>query len=168
MKNVIIVLIMIVSTLLGGSFSQRLKRRIVFLREISYMLEEIRVMIEYENADVWKIADKLSKNERISELTFLACFYENTEPQEEFGQIWEKSLNNCQYRFLDDEDLDFIRDIGRKLGKSDLKSQLNTIDYERSELKILMRSADENFLRKAKLYRSLGVLTGAFAAIMLL
>lgn len=61
---------------------------------------------------------------------------------------------------------ELVKDIGKKLGKSDISGQLNAIKYEKLELEKMIRSADEDNCRKSKLYRSLGVLCGAFIVIM--
>lgn len=166
MKNVLIILIMAICTLLGGYFSEKLRQKCRFLKDIAYMLEELRLMIEFESAEVAEIIDRLTKNKRLSELGFLKKISEEIQIGSDIGSLWENSVECQQYGFLNDEEKEFIKDIGRKLGKSDTGGQLNAIRYEKLELEKMIRSADEDNCRKSKLYRSLGVLCGAFIVIM--
>ena len=166
MKNVLIILIMTICTLLGGYFSGKLRQKCRFLKDIEYMLEELRLMIEFELAEAGEIIDRLAKNKRLSELTFLQKISEEIHIGSDIGLLWEKAVECQQYGFLTDEEKEFIKDIGKNLGKSDISGQLNAIKYEKLELEKMIRSADEDNCRKSKLYRSLGVLCGAFIVIM--
>lgn len=166
MKNVLIIMIMAVCTLIGVYFSGRLKQKCRFLKDTAYMLEEIELMIGFESAEVWEIVERLAKNKRFYELDFIKNISEKKTVCSDFGILWEESVERCQYGFLNAEEVEFIKDIGRKLGKSDTSGQLNSIRYEKAELEKMIRSADEDESRKSKLYRSLGVLCGAFAVII--
>lgn len=166
MKNILIILIMAICALLGEYCSGRLREKCRFLKEIEYMLEELGLMIEYESAEVSEIIKRLTKNKRLSELGFLKNISEKNQIGSDLGMLWENSVECKQYSFLNAEEIEFIKDIGRKLGKSDIGGQLNSIRYEKSELEKMIRSADEDNRRKSKLYRSLGVLCGAFIVIL--
>lgn len=166
MKNVFLILIIILCTATGCCFSARLKQKCKFLKEIMYMLEEIRLLIEFESAEVGEIVQRLFNNKRLTELDFIRTITENLNEETDFGSLWEKSIEIQQYAFLSADEKEFIKDIGRKLGKSDLNGQINAIKFEQNELKSMIRAADDDYCRKAKLYRSLGVLCGAFLVIM--
>lgn len=166
MKTVLLILIIIICIVTGCYFSARLKQKCRFLKEIMYMLEEIRLLIEFESAEVGEIVQRLFNNKRLTELDFIRTIAEIIDEETDFGTLWEKSIEIQQYGFLSTEEKEFIKDIGRKLGKSDLNGQINTIKFEQNELKNMIRAADDDYCRKAKLYRSLGVLCGAFLAIM--
>lgn len=166
MKTVLIIFMMIICTLTGSYFSGRLKQKCVFLKEVSYMLEELRLLIEFECAEVGEIIQRLLKNKRLSELGFLKEIAAKIDLGTDFGLLWESAVEMQQYAFLSSEEKEFIKEIGRKLGKSDITGQINAIKFEKNELESMIRTADEDYCRKAKLYRSLGVLCGAFFAIM--
>lgn len=166
MKNVLIILIMLICTLIGRYFSVRLKKRCRFLKNIAYLLEEIRLMIEFESAEVSEIIERLTKIQRLSEIGFLNTISSEMNIGTEFDRLWENSVEYQQYSFLSNEEKEFLKDIGRKLGKSDLRGQLNAIKYEQLELEKMIKSADEENSVKSKLYSSLGVLCGAFIVIM--
>ncbi|MGN0553218.1 MAG: stage III sporulation protein AB [Oscillospiraceae bacterium] len=166
MKTVLIFIIIIVCTLMGSYFSERLKQKCIFLKEISYMLEELRLLIEFESAEVGEIIQRLMKNQRLSELGFIKNIADRMDVGTDFGSLWENAVEMQQYSFLSSEEKEFIKEIGRKLGKSDINGQINAIKFEKNELENMIRSAADDYCRKAKLYRSLGVLCGAFIAIM--
>lgn len=166
MKNVFIILILVICSLLGGYFSGKLRKKCRFLKDIAYMLEELQLMVEFESAEVGEIIDRLAKNKRLSELAFLKNISEEIHIGSDIGSLWEKAVECQQYGFLNNEEKEFVKDMGRKLGKSDISGQVNTIKYEKLELEKMIRSADEDNCRKSKLYRSLGVLCGAFIVIM--
>lgn len=166
MKTVLIVSIMIICTLTGSYFSGRLKQKCIFLKDISYMLEELRLLIEFESAEVGEIIQRLLKNKRLSELGFISDIAERIAVGSDFGSLWESAVEMQHYDFLSSEEKEFIKDIGRKLGKSDINGQINAIKFEKNELENMIRTADDDYCRKAKIYRSLGVLCGAFIAIM--
>lgn len=166
MKNVLMILIMVICTLMGIYFSGRLKQKSRFLSNVAYMLEEIQLKIEFESAEVNEIITYLTENKRLSELGFLRNISDKIDMHTDFGSLWENSVEYQQYNFLTNEEKEFIKDIGRKLGKSDVSGQLNSIRYEKLEIEKMIRSADGDYCRKSKLYRSLGVLGGAFIVIM--
>lgn len=166
MKSFFILTLILISSILGSYFSRRLKLRCVFLKNISYMLEDISLMIEYDAAEVWNIIKRLCGNKRYEELDFLKAV--QSEKESDFSYLWEKSVSEKKYDFLADEEIEFIKDIGRKLGKTDIFGQLNTIKYEKNQLEKMLKNAEEEYIAKGKLYRSLGVLGGAFIAILLI
>ena len=157
MKNVFIILIMVICSLFGGYFSGKLRKKCSFLKDIAYMLEELQLMVEFESAEVGEIIDRLAKNKHLSELAFLKNISDEIHIGSDIGSLWEKAVECQQYGFLTDEEKEFVKDIG---------GQLNAIKYEKLELEKMIRSADEDNCRKSKLYRSLGVLCGAFIVIM--
>lgn len=136
------------------------------MKNISYMLEDISLMIEYDAAEVWDIMKRLRCNKRFEELGFLKAVH--SEKETDFSFLWEKSVSECNYDFLNNEEIEFINDIGRKLGKTDICGQLNTIKYEKNEVEMMLKNAEKEYIAKGRLYRSLGVLCGAFIAILLI
>ena len=88
MKNVLIILIMAICTLLGGYFSGKLRQKCRFLKDIEHMLEELRLMIEFELAEAGEIIDRLAKNKRLSELAFLKNISEEIHIGSDIGSLW--------------------------------------------------------------------------------
>ncbi|MGN1304229.1 MAG: hypothetical protein ACI4YB_04245, partial [Oscillospiraceae bacterium] len=92
MKNVLMILIMVICTLMGIYFSGRLKKKSRFLSNVAYMLEEIQLKIEYESAEVNEIITFFTENKRLSELGFLRNVSDNMDMCTDFGSLWENSV----------------------------------------------------------------------------
>lgn len=165
LKFIGITVIISVTTFTGCYFSSALKKRLVMLKKLNYMLEEILLLLRYKSATVYEIAETLAGDERFSEFDFLGNI--DRECDISFQQSWCDAVYGSDLCGMKKSDIELIADIGKKLGTSDLDGQVSAVMLRRSELEAAISSAEEEYAKKAKLYRSLGALTGAFVAIML-
>lgn len=166
LKFIGITVIISVTTFTGCYFSSALKKRLIMLKKLNYMLEEILLLLRYKSATVYEIAETLAGNERFSEFDFLKNIDRDCDIS--FQQSWCKAVYGSNLCGMKKSDIELIADIGKKLGTSDLDGQVSTVMLQRSEIEAAISSAEEEYAKKAKLYRSLGALTGAFVAIMLI
>lgn len=160
------VIIISAATFTGCYFSAALKKRLILLKKLNYMLEEILLLLRYKSETVYEIAETLAGDERFSEFDFLRNIDRDCDIS--FQQSWCDAVYGSSLCGLKKSDIELIADIGKKLGTSDLDGQVSTVMLQRSELEAAISSAEEEYVKKAKLYRSLGALTGAFVAIMLI
>ena len=165
LKYICIVMIVSVSAMGGIYFSSALKNRVISLKRINYMLEEIYIMLRYRSATVYEIAETLCNDERFAGLDFLKELKFSAENS--FQESWCRAVEKNIPRGLKKSDCELLINIGRKLGTSDLEGQLGAVKLRQAETAAAVSSAEEEYSRKAKLYRTLGVLTGVFIAIML-
>lgn len=165
LKFICMAVIVLSTTFAGTYFSSALKNRVITLRSINYMLEEIYVMLRYRSATVYEIAEALSRDDRFSEFRFLREI--SFSSGRSFQQSWCEAVEKHSLYGIKKSDAEILMSIGRKLGTSDLEGQISTIQLQRAELESAISAAEDEYSRKARLYRSLGVLTGAFIAIML-
>lgn len=166
LKFIGITVIISVTTFTGCYFSSALKKRLIMLKKLNYMLEEILLLLRYKSATVYEIAETLAGNERFSEFDFLKNIDRDCDIS--FQQSWCKAVYGSNLCGMKKSDIELIADIGKKLGTSDLDGQVSTVMLQRSEIEAAISAAEEEYAKKAKLYRSLGALTGAFVAIMLI
>ena len=164
LKSIGIIVIISVTSFVGCYFSSALKQRLILLKKLNYMLEEILILLRYKSATVYEIAETLAGDERFSEFDFLENIKQGGIS---FQQSWCRAVYGSSLCGMKKSDIELIADIGKKLGTSDLDGQISTVLLQRSELEAAIASAEEEYSKKAKLYRSLGALTGAFVAIML-
>ncbi|MBP1560490.1 MAG: stage III sporulation protein AB [Oscillospiraceae bacterium] len=157
--------IIIVTTLTGSYFSYMLKSRVIMLKKLNYMLEEIMTLLRFSSATVYEIRDALCLDPRFSDLDFLQSI--SSENGVSFQENWCSAVKSCPLAGLKQGDTALLADIGRKLGTSDLDGQTGTLKLQQAELSSLISAAETEHAKKAKLYRSLGVLSGAFISIML-
>ncbi len=161
-----IALIIAVSSFAGNYFSVALKTRLINLKKINYLIDEIIILLRFKASTVYEITDCLVKNERFSEFTFLTGITEAENSS--FQQSWCNAINTSPPSGLKQSDLELLSDIGRKLGTSDMEGQISTLSLQRAELEAMITVVEADCERKSKLYRSLGVLAGAFISVMLI
>lgn len=164
-KIIGIVIIISVTSFTGSYFSMILKNRVVILKKLNYMLEEILILLRCRSATVYEIAEALAADDRFSDFGFLQKVI--SDKNKPFRENWCKAVSENIPQGAKKSDIELLTDIGRKLGASDLDGQISTISLWQSEVVSAISSAEEDYAGKAKLYRSLGVLAGAFISIML-
>jgi stage III sporulation protein AB len=132
------------------------------------MLDRTASLIRYGRATVYEILDDLCSDSRFSELSFIYSAREGCKLGGAFRDRWEEAAAGLKETFLQEEDIELIRKIGRNLGGSDAEGQLSAIALEKEEQKTLLDAASSVWEKKSRLYRSLGFLAGAFIAIILI
>lgn len=85
------------------------------------------------------------------------------------GKAWkiavEKNKENIP---LEESDWTVISDFGELLGKSDRQNQESVLDLAKENLDILEKKAREAIDTKGRLYRNMGILSGAAVVILLI
>lgn len=157
--------IVIATSLIGIMSSDKLKQRVKEINLINYMLEEISILIRYKAMTVYEIVENLKGNPVFNQLTFLNNIEFNL--QMPFKIAWESNIDSMQSA-LKQSDLKMLKSFGATLGTSDIDGQLSTIAVFKENFSQLEKEAITNYEKKSKLYRSLGVLSGAFISIMLI
>ena len=159
-------IIIAVTSFVGCYFSSALRTRLINLKKINYLIDEIIILLRYKSSTVYEITDYLVSNERFSDFAFLCNIKaDNSIP---FQQNWSNAVKSAPPSSLKEGDIEILADIGKNLGTSDMEGQLSMLSLQRAELEMLISSAETDCERKSKLYRSLGVLTGAFISVMLI
>ncbi len=157
-----------ITAMIGNYFSLALNNRHIALKKINYMLDEIAILIRFKSATVYEIIEHLAKDERFSTLDFIHKCHVNIKTDIPFAKIWEDAIDTSSLSYLQKEDISLIKSIGMNLGISDMDGQQSTIMLEKEELSTLIESAKNAYLSKSKLYRTLGILSGAFISIMII
>ena len=139
----------------------------ILLKKLEYMLEDMEMLIRFKSATVYDILRTLNAKESFSELAFIKYAAEGDETIP-FCRMWEKSVRLYNEPALKAEDQNLILSIGHELGKSDINGQINALQLKKNELKDLISIAETEYRKKGSLYRSVGVLTGAFITILLI
>ena len=164
-KFIGIILIVASSSLVGIMFSDKLKKRVAELNLINYMLEEISVLIRYKALPVYEIIKALKENQMYNSLNFINLI--NCNMQIPFNKAWEESIDNSKSE-LSSNDKKLLKSFGNSLGTSDISGQLASIEVFKVDFKKLEKEATNEYEKKSKLYRSLGILCGMFVSIMLI
>lgn len=69
---------------------------------------------------------------------------------------------------LEDSERSIVKSVMGALGTSDISAQLSMLEVNARLLEKQAEEAREQYAKKGKLYRSVGVLAGLFAAILIL
>jgi stage III sporulation protein AB len=69
---------------------------------------------------------------------------------------------------LSENERAIVKSVGLSLGTSDIQGQLSMLDVNVQLLDKHCEQAGEQYIKKGKLYRSVGVLTGVLLAILLI
>lgn len=161
-----IALIIAVTSFAGCYFSTSLKTRLTNLKKINFLIDEIIILLRFKASTVYEITEYLVKNGRFSDFDFLGCITPDKDVS--FQQNWHNAIEANPPMSLNRNDLEILADIGKNLGTSDMEGQISMLSLQRAELETLISYAEADCEKKSKLYRSLGVLAGAFISVMLI
>ena len=166
LKYIGLAVIITITSFAGCYFSSALKTRLINLKKINFLIDEIIILLRYKASTVYEITDCLANNERFADFYFLRNIYVNSSIS--FQQNWNNAVKSQPPSNLKANDLEILADIGKNLGTSDMEGQLSMLSLQRAELENIISAAEMDCEKKSKLYRSLGVLAGAFISVMLI
>jgi stage III sporulation protein AB len=168
LKTIILIALAGVCTAIGVYFRAGIYRRVLILREIRYMLDEIVMLIRFRGATVGEITETLCEDKRLCDLTFLGAVSENCKNGESFSDCWANAVSGFRQNGLTESDIKLIENIGKNLGTTDIEGQIASLSLYQSEVNTAFAAAEEQTGKKAKLYTSLGILAGAFLLVFLI
>ena len=154
-------------SLLGWKLSHKLKNRASSLKAYKAFLDEISTKIRFQNTVVERLIEEAICSQNYPELDFLTEVNKQVQNEIPFEKAWNDSVSNSNCDFLV-EDIEIVRRLANYLGKSDTVGQISTIDLQKSMIDKLIVTADEEVLKKGKMYRSVCTLAGAGIGIMLI
>ena len=150
----------------GCNRAERLRYRTEICRQSEELFRVCQFHIRYDGADVYTMAGMLKRSDSFSRLSFLHLLPENFQSDLSFSAQWESALRIQQE--LPDDERDILARFGNILGSTDPEGQMKVIDALLDELSRLEERRTEEYLRKGRLYRSLGLLTGVLAAVLVM
>ena len=149
----------------GIWFSKRLKERERFMTSVILLIKELTVQIKYTNTEIGAMLKSASRNEAYQNLLFVTSCADVSE-NGDFHQPWNDGVK--KQPFLTPTDRELLYALGDRLGETDLDGQLSFLELTCEMLKKQQQEAAENYRQKGKMYRSVGVLCGLAAGIMVL
>ena len=150
----------------GVMLSQRLANEREICRETGDLLRSTALQIRHRGADVYELSSGLKASRALSALTFVRYLPEKYQFGEDFHEMWKNALDS-QSEIPDDERRILVR-LGELLGTSDIAGQLSSIALLEDELMAVKDKREENYRRRGKLFRSVGVLAGAMTGILVI
>lgn len=158
-------LITAASGLCGLSASAGLAEKKRRIRALSVMTSRMSVMIEYRALKTSELLDELAADEGLSELAFLKKAQKYCSEGYGFAGSWRKAAEEDPA--LGSREINYLVRLGCSLGKSGVSGQTALLAEFCSEAGMMYEEACRVYDEKGKLYRSFGILAGAFISVLL-
>lgn len=162
-KMIGLVLILISGGFIGIAAADKVKARSGGLKKILRLLEESEIMIRYNACTFNELIYHCRTCADIKDIDFLSA-------PETDGDIKEAVCNAayCTKLELSEEERYNLRSFFCELGSTDLDGQLAIISHYKEYFKGCLNRADVEMQSKCRLYKTMGVLGGAFLAVILI
>ncbi len=147
----------------GNTAAVKLHRQCVFCGALRMFLNELGIRMRWSGETLEVLIVQLREQKRFAPLGFLRQF--SIEEDETFSDAWSRSI--MQEHALMPEVQSLLQSVGETLGTSDIEGQMQTLVQHDRRLEELYENAREQERTKARLYRSLGLLFGMTAALLL-
>lgn len=149
----------------GVWFSKCLKEREHFISSVILLIKELTVQIKYTNSEIGAMLQHAAQTDTYRNLLFITNCESITE-NGDFHPLWNDGVKSQPYLTSADRELLFA--LGDKLGETDLDGQLSFLELTCEMLKKQQQEASENYRKKGRMYRSVGILCGLAAGIIVL
>ena len=159
------VLAMFCGAFFGLYRSEKLKKYVIVCTESDKVFRLAETLIRSCGTDIFSIFTVL-KRENFSELGFISKLSDEYSAEIDFHSQWRRLLTN--EADIPHEEKRILLDFGELLGTSDIDGQLDGITALRSLMQERYEQRSAEYHSKAKLYRSVGVLTGVMVGIMVI
>ncbi|MDO4862741.1 MAG: stage III sporulation protein AB [Ruminococcus sp.] len=151
--------------MVGFALADKLRREQRLCAVIGCLLRRAAFLVGYRCDDVYAVCAELKRDSELAPLTFLQSLPESYESGADFRDCWEKAVKSQRYG--SEEEAVLLR-LGNIIGRSDSASQLDSIRALEVTLGEVEARRRENYLRKGRLYRSVGLLFGVMAGILVI
>ena len=152
-------------TAAGMYFSKRLKEREGQLCAVLLFIKELTVQIRYTNSKIGDVLKEASTNAAYQKLFFITDCSVISE-NDDFHKIWSEGVK--KQPFLDQRDKELLFALGERLGETDADGQLSFLELTEAMLSAQREEAREDYSKKSRMYRSVGLLCGLALGITVL
>lgn len=160
-----IIFIIICGAGIGAKASGDLKKQTELCISVRTFLSELGILMRYKGDTLFVLISELSERQSIQELKFLSRVIDNMSSGMTFPYAWKTALSDDA--LLSPELTELLLKFGESLGTSDIEGQLMSIERSEEELSGIYENALSIYRRKGRLYRSIGLLGGITAALLL-
>ena len=150
--------------------AEELKSRVRLLEDAQYMLLNLKSQMCYFREPLQILLEKLSKTADSRVFLMLnACAVELEIKNGDIGQIWaENTVRAYGKSSLTQEDMDIIAQIGTYLGKTDFAGHQIQFECTEERLRQQIQQARNTEQLKSPMYRKIGFIGGAAAALIII
>lgn len=142
--------------------AENMKKRIDNLGKIISALTLLENEITYGKRNIKKAMKS------IGDIQNLPLFIHAAEKMDQYS-AGEALCNALKTKdtFLLGTDNEILEIMAEDLGKTDTRSQIKSIEYAKCRLESVKKTAEEEYIKSGRLYRSMGILVGTMAVIIL-
>ena len=156
--------ILSISSYIGILKSKTYENRVIELNRFQNALVMFRSKIEFTHEPLKNIFEDISNiiysnNENI--------FFNTIQKDSSIYESWSKSIDESKNDLLQ-EDKEIIRMMGKLLGKTDIKGQVNEIVLTQNLIEKQIEKAEKEKNKNMKLYKTMGVILGLGICIILI
>lgn len=145
----------------------RLIERANCLEQVVAMLDYLRAGISYIRTPVGDMMEQMAQQTRFSALGFLPCCAKELHDATPFPEAWSCALR-MKRPALAQDDFERLHALGDILGATDVRQQLQSLELYMNLFERSRELAKERCSVHAKMYTTIGVLTGVGIAILML
>lgn len=155
----------------GNTKAAREKERVGHLRALFHILGQMRGEISYGKHTLPEICLLLSE---LNDDCYKNCFsriYERTREENggNFSKVWEAEMENCLEGLpLREDERETVAGLPKTLSFREEGGQSGRIGQAEAFLESRYRQAEEDYENRAKMIRSVSILTGLLLAMILL
>lgn len=161
-----IILIIMSCTGIGLNASNKLKNYRNSCRRLIEIVNSIAVMIRYKQMTFYEIAGELKTQSDLSQMQFVRYLPTSYNGIKSFSEEWEYSArHDCE---IGEEEKNLLCGLASKLGTTDTSGQLSSLELLNEQLKKIEIRRNDEYSRKGKLYRSIGLLAGIMIGIVVI
>ena len=143
--------------------SASLKRQVTYCNALRLFLEELGVLMRWNGDTLPVLIEILAERQTYAPLSFLKRI--RLEMHTSFSEAWRAAVEKEQK--LPEDLYSLLLSMGESLGTSDLEGQLSTLGQYLAQLEQIYQAAWAAYRTKGKLFRSMGLLGGMSAALLL-
>ncbi len=163
-KFVMCAIMIISTTFMGNSFSQRLSNRRKCLCEVIESVSRMKSLITFSGLDIQKVVADSFKNTCMSGL-----FTESKFDTDDFSLWWRGAVNSIDKSTgINKEDKELLRSLGDGLGVTDIAGQLAHLELYSQLFSQRLSSAKDSEKEKGRLYRVLGFSLGCAVTLVVM
>ena len=159
------------SCVIGFTLSAGYSKRPIQLKILQSLIQMLENEIRFMSSIITDAFERIGRSSDNPVASFFTTTLEYLENEEciNIAQAWERSINeNISKTALTKEDAEILISFGKMLGNSDIQGQIKNIGFTLQQLILQQQKAEEAKKKYDTMYKTLGILGGALAVILLI
>lgn len=165
-KCIIYILIFSSSTYIGILISKQYSNRVNELKEIKLALNILKTKIRFTSEPLYSVFMEISMSSKGNVSNLFKNISQNLK-NNSAKVAWEQGIEN-ETLSIKKQDRQALKSMGKLLGKTDLDGQISEIELTESFLETQILDAEKEKDKNEKLYKTLGMVTGAGIIVILI